>query len=163
MYEEYDACSNKAYVSNWEERELEREAGHGRQMPTRAVVNEQRESLKDLACKVSTVAIASGDAEREYYPLKVTSDGTEVLQNVTTDAWQNAFPPGAEVVRGSFYLAEDYAQRAYTLDEEKEAIVYAATIRFICSDFAIKRINGKDCSCISEEQHLDILDSLQGF
>ena len=126
-------------------------------MPTRAVVNEQRESLKDLACKVSTVAIASGDAEREYYLLKVTGDGTEVLQNVTTDAWQNTFPPGAEVVRGFFYLAEDYAQPAYTLDEEKEAIVYAATIRFICSDFAIKHINGKDCSCISEEQHLPYL------
>ena len=163
LYEEYDACSNKAYVTNWEERELEREAGHGRQMPTRAVVNEQWESLKDLACKASTVAIASGDAQREYYLLKVTSDGTEVLQNVTTDAWENTFPPGAEVVRGSFYLAEDNAQRAYTLDEEKEAIVYAATIRFICSDFAIKHINGKDCSFVSEEQHLDILDALQGF
>ena len=48
LYEEYDACSNKAYVSNWEERELEREAGHGRQMSTRAVVNEQQESLMEL-------------------------------------------------------------------------------------------------------------------
>ena len=132
-------------------------------MPTRAVVNEQLESLKDLACKASTVVIASGDADKEYYLLKVASDGTEVLQNVTTDVWENTFPPGVEVVRGSFYLAEDYAQRAYTFDEEKEAIVYAATICFICSDFAIKHINGKDCSCISEEQHLDLLDALQGF
>lgn len=67
------------------------------------------------------------------------------------------------MVRGSFYLAEDYAQRAYTLDEENEGIVYAATIRFICLDFAIKHINGKDWSCVSIEQHLDILDTLQGF
>ena len=119
--------------------------------------------LKDLACKGSTVAIASGDAEREYYLLKVKSNGTEVLQNVTTDGWENTFPPGAEVVCGSFYLAEDYVQRAYTLDEENEGIVYVATIRFICSDFAIKHVNGKDCSCVSEEQHLDILDTWQGF
>lgn len=83
------------------------------------------------------MAIASGDAEREYYLLKVKSNGTEVLQNVTTDGWENTFPPGAEVVCGSFYLAKDYVQRAYTLDEENEGIVYIATIRFICSDFAI--------------------------
>ena len=131
LYEECDACSNKAYVSNWEERELKRQAGHGRQLPIRAVVNEQRESLKDLACKASTVGIASGDAEREYYLLKVTSDGTEVLQNVTTDAWQSAFPPGAEEVHSSFYLAEDYAQHEYTLDEEKETTVYEATMCFV--------------------------------
>lgn len=109
------------------------------------------------------MAIASGDAEREYYLLKVKSNGTEVLQNVTTDGWENTSPPGAEVVCGSFHLAEDYVQRAYTLDEENEGIVYVATIRFICSDFAIKHVNGKDCSCVSEEQHLDILDALQGF
>lgn len=64
---------------------------------------------------------------------------------------------------GSFHLAEDYVQRAYTLDKENEGIVYVTTIRFICSDFAIKHVNGKDCSCVSEEQHLDILDALQGF
>ena len=85
LYEEYDACSNKAYVSNWEERELGREAGHSHQIPTRAVVNKQLESLKDLACKVSAVAIASGDTEREYCLLKVSSDGTEVVLSVITD------------------------------------------------------------------------------
>lgn len=120
LYKEYDACSSKAYASNWEERELEREAGYSHQITTKAVVNEQLESLKDLACKVSTVAIASSDAEREYCLLKVTSDGTEVVLNVTTDAWENTFPAGTEVVHGSFYLAEDYVQHTYTSDEEKD-------------------------------------------
>lgn len=35
----------------------------------------------------------------------------------------STFPAGAEVLHGSFYLAEDYVQHTYTLDEEKDAIV----------------------------------------
>ena len=41
VLENYDACTNQHYVSNWEERAIEREASHGRQQPTRAVVAEQ--------------------------------------------------------------------------------------------------------------------------
>ena len=59
---------------------------------------------------------------------------------------------------GYFYPAKDHAQGAYTLNEEKEAIAYAATICFSCSDFAIKQINGKDEFYISEKRHLDILE-----
>ena len=51
-------------------------------------------------------------------------------------------------------------QGVYTLNEGKETIVYAATICFICSGFAIKQINGKDGFYISEKQHLNILDAL---
>ena len=109
------------------------------------------------------MAIESGDAVGEYYHLKVTSDGTEILQNATTDAWGNTFPSYAKVISGYFYLVSDHAQGSYTLNEGKEAIiVYAATICFICSDFAIKQINSKDGFYISEKQHLDILDGLQG-
>lgn len=66
-------------------------------------------------------------------------------------------------VMGYFYPAKDHAQGAYTLNEEKEAIAYAATICFSCSDFAIKQINGKDEFYISEKHHLDILDAIKAF
>ena len=100
---------------------------------------------------------------RILYIYTTPSDGSKILQNVATDEWDNTFPPGAEVICGNFYEAESVAQRVYTLNEEKNAIVYAATIRFICSDFVIKQINGKDCFQILEDQHLDILDALEGF
>lgn len=67
------------------------------------------------------------------------------------------------MIRGNFYAAQDVDQRTYALNQEKEAFVYAATIRFICCDLAIKQVNGKDVFCVSEEQHLDILDALEGF
>ena len=67
------------------------------------------------------------------------------------------------MIRGNFYETEDAEQRKYTLNEEKEAIVYAGTIRFICSELSIEQVNGKDYFCVSEEQHLDILDALEGF
>ena len=97
------------------------------------------------------MAIESGDAVGEYYHLKVTSDGTEILQNATTDAWGNTFPPYAKVIYGYFCLASDHAKGPYTLNEGKEAIVYDATICFICSNFAIKQINSKDSFYISEK------------
>ena len=45
--------------------------------------------MKDLVCKGSTVAIASGDIGEEYYLLKVMSDGSEQLKNESTDEWGN--------------------------------------------------------------------------
>ena len=72
LYEEYNANSNKDCVSNCEERAIERK-------PTRAVVAEQQESIKDLACKASAVAIESYDPAGECHLLKVTSDGSDGL------------------------------------------------------------------------------------
>ena len=46
---------------------LEREASHGRQRAIRALIAEQQEPIKDLACKASTVAIEPGDAAQDYY------------------------------------------------------------------------------------------------
>ena len=90
--------------------------------------------------------------------------GLKFCKNATTGAWGNTFPPYAKVIYGYFCLASDHAKGPYTLNEGKEAIiVYAATICFISSDFAIKQINSKDGFYISEKQHLDILDGLQGF
>lgn len=67
LHGKFDACDSKDYVTNWQDRVIEREQGHGRRQPTRAVVATQRESIKDLVCKASTVAIASGDVAQEYY------------------------------------------------------------------------------------------------
>ncbi|KAL9976982.1 hypothetical protein ACROYT_G014333 [Oculina patagonica] len=111
--------------------------------------------MKDLACEGSTVTIASGDVGEEYY-FESTSDGSEKLKNESTDKWGNNFPPGAKVIHCKFYAAVDVDQGAYNLNEEKLAFVYAATIRNICCDLAIKQVRGKDIFYVSEEQHLDI-------
>lgn len=67
------------------------------------------------------------------------------------------------MIRGKFYAAVDVDERAYNLNEEKEAFVSAATIQYICCDLAIKQVRGKDIFDVSEEQHLNILDALEGF
>lgn len=80
-----------------------------------------------------------------------------------TDAWNNSFPAGAEVIRGHFYLLEDRVRCTYTLNKDKEALVYAATVRYICRDLSIQHINGKDFYRLLESQHLNISDALKGF
>ncbi|KAL9976975.1 hypothetical protein ACROYT_G014326 [Oculina patagonica] len=111
---------------------------------------------KDLACKGSTVAIASGHIGEEYYLLKVRVMAARSSKNESTDKWGNTFPPGAEMIHGKFYAAVDVDHGAYNLNKEKEAFVYAATFRNICCDLAIKQVRGEDFFYVSEEQHLDI-------
>lgn len=46
---------------------------------TRADEQLQRKQIQDLVAKDSTVAIAAADRGEDYYLLKVTSNGSEVL------------------------------------------------------------------------------------
>ena len=45
---------------------------------------------------------------------------------------------------------------------KKEALVYVATVWFICSDLNPQIVNGKVFS-LSEQEYLDILDALDRF
>ena len=158
----YDECTSTAYVENWEQIQLEPERVERR--ATRADTNEQCERIVDLISVNSTVAIASGDVDEDYYLLKVSGNGPEVLLKSTSDDWGARYKAGVEVLRGHFYVKEAVGQHVYQLVTDKVAIVYAATARFICSD--LERIQTAECKelfSLPEHQHLDILEALNGF
>ena len=161
---ENGVCSNVDYVDVWEEVEMDHEAQMERRS-TRADEQLQREQIQDLVAKDSTVAIAAADRGEDYYLLKVTSNGSEVLNRPTTDGWGASYPAGANIFQGHFYIREQEGTMIYWLDQSKEALVYAATVRFICGPFntVIDGIEGRLSFKVPEQQHLDILESLNGF
>ena len=110
------------------------------------------------------MAIASGDVDEDYYLLKVSGNGPEVLSKSTRDDWGTRYKAGVEVLRGHFYVKEAVGQHVYQLVTEEVAIVYAATARFICSDLErIQTAEWKELFSLPEHQHLDILEALNGF
>lgn len=119
-------CSNVEYVGAWEEVELQHELQPDR-ISTRADEQLQQEQMQDLVTKDSTVAIAAAYRGVHYYLLKVTSDGAEVLNRPTTDGWGAAYPAGANIFWGYFYVRETDDNMVYFLDESEVALVYAAT------------------------------------
>ena len=50
--------------------------------------------------------------------------------------------------------------RHYKVDQTRKAIVHAATVQFLCT--VICSLPG-DIAVVSEQEHLDILNSLNGF
>ena len=162
LLSEYNDCVSKEFVDNWEEIEIETERVERR--ATRADTNDQRERIVDLISANTTVAIASGDVHEDYYLLKVLGNGAEVLSKTTKDDYGAKYNVGVQVLRGHFYVKETVRQHVYQLITNKVAIVYAATARFICSDLdSIQTAQGKELFSLSEHQHLDILDALNGF
>ena len=162
---DYDQCVNTAHVNAWQEHVLELEAPESR--ATRADVSEVREGIVDLITKDSTVAIASGDASADYYLLKVLSDQPEILERPVKDAWNVHYPTGAEIIRGFFYdrvnCDSSSPDLCYKLISDKIAYVYAATVRFICSDLQECLVGESTLFKVLEAEHLDILNSLDGF
>ena len=65
-------------------------------------IQEEREGIKDLVTKDALIAIASGDPGVEYYLLKVTGYGPEVVTERATDDWSCTYRTGAEVFRRIF-------------------------------------------------------------
>ena len=163
--ENYEQCVNTAHVKKWENQVLEVENTNRR--ATRADVTDFRESIVDLVSKNSTVAIASGDASDDYYLLKVISEQPEILQNPVKDDWGARYPAGAKVLRGNFYERVNCSSVPqnvlFKLVSGKIAYVYAATVRFICSDLQECFVDGSKLFKLFESEHLDILDSLDGF
>ena len=118
---------------------MEHESGDGRIQPTRAVVFGQRKLRKDLAIRNSTVVIASGDLGEERFSTR------------------------CKVVKGHFYITADNGKRLYNLNDKKEAIFYAATVRFISSDLITQNSNRKVFYLLPKQEHLDIVDALDRF
>ena len=115
-----------------------------------------------MVSKDSVVAIASCDRGCNYYLLKVTGDGTEVLEVEDRDQWGEAYPPGAEIIRGHFLIKDDTNLFQYRIDATKIAYVYAATVRYICSELE-NSPDGEGRLCLTEDLHLEIMESLNGF
>ena len=151
-------CENGEWVEPWKEIELEQEGGQRR--VTRSETVDQRVGIKDLITENSVVAIASGDPGEDYYLIKVTGQGPEELQTPTKDDWGILYPAGAEILCGHFLLPKRGSSRNYKMDSARKAIVYAATAAFVCTDLQCLR---DETIVLSEQEHLDILQSLEGF
>lgn len=115
--------------------------------------------------KNAIVAIASGDPGEEYYLLKIIGNGPEQLEKRLKDGWGMSFPSGAEVLRGHFFVRqkEDPSLHSYYLEKGKVAVVYAATVRYICPQLQSQLVNNREAIELSERLHLDIIQSLNGF
>ena len=106
------------------------------------------------------VAIASGDLGKDYYLMKVTGHGPEELEIPIMDDWGTSYPAGAEVICGHFLLNVRGSSCQYKMDHDRKAVVYAATALFLCTD--LRSLPGERI-VLSEQEHTDILNSLEGF
>ena len=103
------------------------------------------------------------DPGEEYYLLKITGNGPEHLRKRVKDDWGMCFPPGAEVERGHFLIRrqDDPSLHSYCIEKGKLAVVYTATALYICPELESQISNDREIIELSE--HLDILESLNGF
>lgn len=159
LHGQYSSCESTAYVPSWTEITMTPERSLGDQRITRSAFVEQTEQIADLACKGSIVAIASADRGEEYYLLKVLHDEPEILQKLTTDDWGSRYRTGSKVLRGRFLQRVDNSEKLYEVIEDKETLVYASTVRFICQELQEVGTRYK----VDVKQHEEILGSLNGF
>ena len=86
---------------------------------------------------------------------------------VTRDDWSMCYPPGAEIVRGHFFVREDTQPELhqFTLTDDKEACVYSTIVRYICPPLTRLETssNHEQVYCLTDDVHLEILNSLDGF
>lgn len=163
LKQQYNTCENKDYVSQWSLQKMEPEKSYGDERITRARFEEQTIQIADLTCKGCTVAIASADQGEDYYLFKLSEDGPFILDSLLKDDWGSEYPSGAKVIKGNFLVKSgscDHSSQAYRLIEDRIAVVYAATVRFICQDLEMS-VNGD--YVIDQKQHEEILGSLDGF
>lgn len=118
--------------------------------------------MADLAAKGSTVAIAAfEDPAYDFYPLKVTSNGVEELEEPMTDDYSCQYRSGSVVLKGHFFLRENLQDMTNTLDTKRLAVVYAGTVRAICTDLSVKKKNrNKPIYKLSMQQHEEIIGSM---
>ena len=163
--EDYEACQNADYVSAWQTVQLETETLQQNSVTMRSDASENVSSVKEFLAKNTIIAIASGEPGEEYYLLKVTGNGPEILNKEIKDDWGMCFPTGAEVLRGHFFVRqeEDASLHSYYLGKGKAAVVYVATACFIWPDLQCRPRNDREVIELSERLHLDILQLLNGF
>lgn len=134
-------CENEEYVYKWREVEMSREGDVAvtRQNQDSVNVSKTVNALTDLVEEGSTVAIAAADdAIYDYYLFKVTSSGAIILGEDEVDDYSAAYQKGSFVFKGNFFLRDNIIDMTYKLDN-KQAIVYANTVRTICGE--LKKLN----------------------
>ena len=83
---EHQRSSNKDYVNSWTAVDAQLETLPERCI-TRSETTDDHEDWKSLVFKSSTIAIAAADRREDYYLLKVTGEGEEVLQQSEKDGY----------------------------------------------------------------------------
>ena len=98
---------------------------------------------------------------------KVVGDGPEITEVITKDDWGMRYPPGADIVRGHFFERDETKPgiHQFNLIDNKEACVYSATVRYICPPLTTldTSSNQKQVYCLTDDVHMEILNSLDGF
>jgi len=115
--------------------------------------------VADLVDKDSIIAIAADDSY-DYYLLKVTSDGTVILDEDVVDDYGCAFPAGSRVLKGHFSQRDNLIDMTYKLDLQKVALVYPGTVRYVCAELIQRGRGHKQVFQFGWDVHEDIIASL---
>ena len=159
--EDYKHCSNEAFVENWRVAYVQPQGMTERRI-TRSEVIEEHDDPKQLVCKDSIIAIAAADRGEDYYLLKVTSEGEELLQRSERDGFMQRYCKGSSIFRGNFFNRLSDNILHFTIDLTKQAIVLSETVRYLCPELEEFYDKDEDLTVfrITEQEHLDILDCL---
>ena len=138
-------CTNKEWVDEWREVQLERESSDAtaRQTveTTQAGLLDTVMWIADLATKGRVVAIAAADdPDYECYLLKVTIDGVIELESAVTDDYGCSFERGSVVLKGNFFVRDNLTDMTYKLDKSKSAFVLVGTVCHVCGELKHKHI-----------------------
>ena len=156
----YQDCWNKEYVPPWSSVTITQERSYGDERITRSAFLDYNSRIVDLVTSNSIVAVASADRGEDYYLLKVTGDGPEVRNGPITDEWGAKYPAGAEVILGNFFIRKERRKDNHRYElHDKQAAVYATTVRYICQE--MEEENG--FYVLPTREHEDILGALNGF
>lgn len=78
-----------------------------------------------------------------------------------TDDYSCQYRSGSVVLKGHFFLRENLQDMTNTLDTKRLAVVYAGTVRAICTDLSVKKKNrNKPIYKLSMQQHEEIIGSM---
>lgn len=84
--------------------------------------------MADLVARDSVVAIAADNSVYDYFLVKVTSNGVQILNDQTNGDYGSSFNKGSRVLYGNFFVRESLIDMTFKLDDTKTAIVFAATV-----------------------------------
>ena len=114
--------------------------------------------MADLVARDSVVAIAADNSVYDYFLVKVTSNGVQILNDQTNGDYGSSFNKGSRVLYGNFFVRESLIDMTFKLDDTKTAIVFAATVWYVCADLLPKR--GTQVYKVPLNLHEEILASL---
>lgn len=71
--------------------------------------------------------------------LKVIFEGVEELEEFFTDEYFCYYFSGSVVLKGYFFLRENIIDMIYIFDINRFVVVYVVIVRYICSEFLVKK------------------------